>query len=228
MIDDRIVTLRIGREPSRSISAHEAVLTEQSLFFRTALSKKWREGGSREIELPHDDYDVVAAYVDWLYFGKIASKPIAPPELPIDDGEYDFLARLYSFGEKIQADLFCNTVVDAMTLKTDVLAADGTRTFPSHAAIAALYSGTPNDSPARRFLVDMYVEFGTEKWIPDEADLNHVEFLTDLTRALLVKSKKSISQTQSNYPRRHRWHKGNSGSEFLQPVRSMEKFGATM
>ena len=225
MIDDRIVTLKLGTESIRHISAHEAVLTEQSLFFRTALSKKWREGGSREIELLHDDYEVVAAYVDWLYFGKIASKPISPPELPIDDGEYEFLARLYAFGEKIQADLFCDTVIDAMTLKSDVLAMDGTRTFPGHAAISVLYGGTLSESPARRFLVDMYVDFGTEKWIPKDADLNHVEFLTDLSRVLLAASKRTISQTQSNYPRRHKWHKCVGGGEFLKPVRSTEEPG---
>ncbi|KAK4495737.1 hypothetical protein PRZ48_013005 [Zasmidium cellare] len=224
IIDDRIVTLNVGPGPTTTdFAVHEAILREHSPFFRTALDKKWREGRSRIIELPYDDADVVAAYVDWLYFKRIASKPVSPPELPIDDGEYQFLARMYAFGEKVQADSFCDNVIDAMAQKTDDVAADGTRTFPSHSAIMALYNGTPTDSPARQFVIDMYAEFGAEKWVPKEAEFNNLEFLTDLARALLDRSQASSLHKQSNYPRRRKWYKNGDSAEFLQPATSRER-----
>jgi hypothetical protein len=221
------VILRVGTgSASQEFAVHEAVLRKDSPFFRKALEKNWREGETRRVELPHDDSEVVAAYVDWLYFGKVASKPLAPPALPLDDGEYHFLARLYSFGDKVQADTFCDSALDAMVAKTDDVADDGTRTFPSHSAVMALYNGTPSDSPARRFVVDMYLDFGAEKWIPEDSECNHVKFLTDLSRAFLARSAGLPRQRQKNYPHRCRWHKMLDCDEFLLRAESEDSLGS--
>jgi hypothetical protein len=201
---------------SQDFAVHEAVLRRHSPFFRKALEKNWHDGEIRRLELPDDDVEVVAAYVDWSYFGKVASKPLAPPALPLDDGEYQFLARLYSFGDRIQADAFCDSVLDAMVAKTDDVAEDGTRTFPSHSAVMALYNGTPSDSPARQFIIDMYLDFGAEKWVPEDIECNHVRFLMDLSRAFLARSAGMPRQRQRNYPRRRRWHKTFDCDEFLR------------
>lgn len=222
-IDDRIVVIRAGTGHSvQEFAVHEAILRAHSPFFRTALDKKWREGKQRHIDLPQDDVEVVAAYVNWLYFKKVASKPLAPPELPVDDGEYQYLARMYSFGDKVQADAFCDAVMDAMVAKTDDVARDGTRTFPSHSAIMTLYTGTPAESPARQFVVDMYLEFGAAKWISKEADCNHIEFLTDLTRAFMSRGEKVPLHKKENYPHRKKWHKIPEPDEFLKPAGSDE------
>lgn len=214
-IDNRIVLLRVGDNPPQEFSVHEGVLREHSAFFRAALDKKWREGHSRQIDLPSDESDVVAAFVDWLYFRRIASKPVSPPELPMDDGEYHFLAGMYAFGDKVQANGFCDDVISAMAMKTDDVAEDGTRTFPGHSAIMKLYNGTPPGSPARRFVVDMYAEFGMNQWIPKEPELNHPEFLTDLVYAFLER-KRTSSHKVLNYPRRQKWHRRDG--EFLRPA----------
>ena len=148
---------------------------------------------------------------------------MSPPELPMDDGEYQLLAQLYAFGDKVQADSFCDNVLDAMVQKTDDVAVDGTRTFPSHSAIMTLYNGTPPGSPARRFVVDMYAEYGADKWVPSEAEFNHADFLTDLVRALLDKRQtSSVPHKQCNFPRRRKWHKDADAAEFLQPAMSRE------
>lgn len=217
-IDSRIVVLKVASAPIKDFAVHEAILREHSLFFRTALDQKWREGHSRTVELPDDDAEVVSAYIDWLYFRKIASKPVSPPELPMDDGEYQLLAQLYAFGDKVQADSFCDSVLDAMVQKTDDVAADGTRTFPSHSAIMTLYNGTAQGSPARRFVVEMYAEYGAGKWIPLESEFSHADFLTDLVRALLQKRQTSSVHKQLNFPRRRAWHKTADAAEFLQPA----------
>lgn len=226
LIDDRIVTIRAGPEGSaREFSVHEAVLRDHSPFFRSALDKRWREGRSRHINLPEDDGDVVAAFLDWSYFKIIASKPVSAPALPMDDGEFDLLARLYCFAEKTHCDAFADDIIDAMALKTDDVANDGTRTFPSYSAIMILYNGTPPGSPARRFVCDMYCEFGISNWIPKESGLNHPEFLQDLVRAALGKNPRRSIHKHSNYPRRRKWHKSGPREEFLQLARPGEQIG---
>ncbi|CZT16072.1 uncharacterized protein RCC_01912 [Ramularia collo-cygni] len=226
MIDDRIVKIRAGPEgTAKEFSVHEAILRESSPFFRTALDKKWREGRSRRIDLPQDDGEVVAAFLDWSYFKIIASRPVSPPELPMDDGEFDFLARLYCFAEKVLVPSFADDVIDAMALKTDDVAKDGTRTFPSHSAITLLYTGTPSGSPARRFVCDMYCEFGISAWIPKESGLNHPEFLQDLVRAALGDHPRRSTNKHSNYPRRRKWHKCGPAEEFLQLAPLGERAG---
>ncbi|USW55517.1 Putative BTB/POZ domain-containing protein [Septoria linicola] len=217
-IDDRIVTLKVGPAPTTDFSVHEGILTEHSTFFRSALDNRWREGRSRVVEMPEDSADVATAFVEWLYFRRIASKPVFPPLLPMDDGEYAFLARLYAFGEKVQADPFCDDCLTAMVLKTDEVAEDGTRTFPSHSAITTLYNSTPGDSPARRFVVDMYVDFGMNAWIPREPDVNHPEFLADLVHAFMANRPDGPQHKQTNYHRRRKWHKRERSREFLQPA----------
>lgn len=226
MIDDRIVTIRVGsEETAKQFSAHEAILRENSPFFRTALDKRWKEGRTQRIDLPRDDGDVVAAFLDWSYFKIIASKPVSPPALPMDDGEFDFLARLYCFAERTCCDAFADDIIDAMALKTDEVANDGTRTFPSHSAIMILYSGTPSGSPARRFVVDMYTEFAIPAWIPKETAANHPEFLKEVLREALAKNPRRTIHKHSNYPRRRKWHKRGPGEEFLQVARSGEHIG---
>ncbi|EME77419.1 uncharacterized protein MYCFIDRAFT_146637 [Pseudocercospora fijiensis CIRAD86] len=209
MIDDRIVTLRVGdtsNGSTRDFSIHEAILAEYSPYFRAALDEKWREC-SRVMELPFDDIDIVAAYAHWLYFKRVASKLISPPKLSMDDGEFLMLARLYCFGEKVQDEAFCDGVITAMTLKTYDVAEDGTRIFPGHCAVMALYNGTTKNSISRKFMVDMYCEFGMDLWIPEEAELNHPEFLADLVRAFLGGRKSIVPHMQTNFPRRRTWHK---------------------
>lgn len=143
----------------------------------------------------------------------------------MDDGEFDFLARLYCFAEKVMVPAFSDDVIDAMALKTDDVANDGTRTFPSHTAITILYTGTPAGSPARRFVCDMYCEFGISGWIPKEAGLNHPDFLQDLVRASLGRNPRRSIHKHSNYPRRRKWHKCGQVEEFLQMPRANERIG---
>lgn len=118
----------------------------------------------------------------------------------------------------MQADPFCDDCLTAMVLKTDEVAEDGTRTFPSHSAITTLYNSTPADSPARRFVVDMYVDFGMDAWIPREPDVNHPEFLADLVHAFMAYRPDGPHHKQTNYHRRRKWHKQERSREFLQPA----------
>ncbi|KAM3421413.1 hypothetical protein BST61_g1807 [Cercospora zeina] len=223
MIDDRVVTLKVGCAPTKDFSVHEAILREHSPFFRTALDSRWREGLSRIVELPEDSAEIVSAWIQWLYFRRIPTKPISPPELPMDDGEYELLARMYAFGEKVQADSFCDDCVTAMVLKTDEIAECGTRIFPGHSAIMILYNNTPPGCPARKFVVDMYVEYGLDAWIPKEVEYNHPEFLADLVHAFMANRAEGLPHKQTNYPRRRRWHKQERSREFLRPVGSSDR-----
>lgn len=93
-----IITLKPG-EGHDAITIHEDILRDHSPFFKAALDKKWLDGATREIKLPDDTAEVVAAYVDWLYSRRLEL------DVPKDtkgrpEPESELVARLYCFGEK--------------------------------------------------------------------------------------------------------------------------------
>lgn len=144
-------------------------MQDNSPFFKAALSKKWNEGTERPctIELPKDQVDIVAAYVDYLYVDDIkAEKTI-----------FSWLAHLYCFGEKIQDDGFC----DALLLAIRSGAGPG-RFSPGIDTVNIIYAGTPKNAPMRRFLVELYAQRATA--VSQFPENTCSEFLRDLVVAM--------------------------------------------
>ncbi|EME77420.1 uncharacterized protein MYCFIDRAFT_146355 [Pseudocercospora fijiensis CIRAD86] len=64
------VTIRVGTGAARETpTIHEYIIREKSQVFRAAFDRKWKEGRSRQVELPEDDPKIVHSYLDWLYSG---------------------------------------------------------------------------------------------------------------------------------------------------------------
>lgn len=170
---------------------HESLLRKPGTFFDTALSKDWQEGQTCVIELPEDDPVTVRLYFEWLYTGKISCKS----ERPLPD--FSAFAALYSLGEKILDRNFQDCVIDAIIglthAKETVNGVQCDRCFPSFDAIDRIYQDTPAGTPARRLLVDLYVNHGNldhPQWDATLKQVNH-EFLVDFTFALLRRHKTS-------------------------------------
>ncbi|KAK4632286.1 hypothetical protein CLAFUW4_03614 [Fulvia fulva] len=103
-----IVVLKVG-EKKETLTIHENKLGEDSAFFPAALKESWAEGQKGAIELPDDDFDAVAYYVDWLYCKQIIG-------CVNDDNAADYitLAKLFVFGEKMQGEEFQSEVLRTM------------------------------------------------------------------------------------------------------------------
>ncbi|KAK5685854.1 hypothetical protein LTS10_001967 [Elasticomyces elasticus] len=102
--------------------------------------------------------------------------------------EYNVLAQLYCFGERVQNERFKNAVIDALVAKTEdtvyedhghKLAEFWKAVRPS--VVQDIYEGTPPGSPARKLMVSIYAGDQSSCWIVDGL---HYDFLLDLSRKL--------------------------------------------
>ncbi|USW55610.1 Putative BTB/POZ domain-containing protein [Septoria linicola] len=219
-IEGDIITIKVGTGKVESLTVHESLLRARGGFFEAALKQQWREGQTREIELPEDEPDIVAAYIEWLYSGKIeplSCKPPTPVSHGAMRGTHVTLAKIYVLAEKLGDDDACNVTIDSwVSLLCNRRGENGGLVpVPDWDAIKTIYEGTPVGSPARRFLIFLYSK-GPKKRVTNldgsahEGYLIVPEFLLDLTCELLpdigVKRKRlelgSIAETWYKEPRK--------------------------
>lgn len=139
-----------------------------------------------------------AAYVEWLFFGIIASGSTKPKhELTKIDvlEEHRFLAHLYVLGEKMLDDRFCDSVTRAIVELCNIKTKAGV-CYPCSVAIATIYQGTPASSPVRRLLVDLFLQRGNKTLVTsnENGDWNGcVDFLLEVVKGQLPESRKALS-----------------------------------
>ncbi|KAJ4300774.1 hypothetical protein N0V90_002862 [Kalmusia sp. IMI 367209] len=173
----RMLKLAVGpadTDGSKAIFVHENVLCATSAFFKNAIKSVWKElrEEPETINLFDDNFEIVNAYIHWLYFQK----------LPIPDDEYFiFLARAYVFGEKIMDISFKNDLMAGM-----IALCNKSNKFPSK-VMNIIYEGTIGGSPMRRLLVDIDVNFAHEDkgWIQDIQGYT-AEALADVLLAMVA------------------------------------------
>jgi hypothetical protein len=96
--------------------------------------------------------------------------------------EIDLLIEAFVLGEKLQDQEFKDALVDCLIYAVDTPDGQDKRWYPTPNAINRAYRGTPENSPLRRLLVDMYFFYGRREWL-DKA--TNAEFLRDLAQDLL-------------------------------------------
>lgn len=152
---------------------HEALFTARSGFFRSAV-KDGRTKPEQLIELPGDESRVFRLYVILTYSGAVATKSSKQVEW------WD-LTRLYILAEKLQDTWAKNRVIDAMYSYLKSFSPYP----PDPASMNALYAGTPDNSPARKLLVEWYASGGSQDLIlkakgSAKKDLLPIDFVFDL------------------------------------------------
>ena len=180
-LEDGTVKLVVG--VTSWFIVHEHLLRSHSDFFDKALNKQWEEGQARVIRMPDDNGDVVYRYIQWLYTKTIACKCGNRPQ-------WRLLADLYVLGEKILDVKFQDCVIDCFLVSSRDSNAREIGYFPKTPATNLVYQGTPEGSPARRLMVDLFINYGNGKWITPEdgnRSRNNHEFVMDLATALLDK-----------------------------------------
>lgn len=185
---------------------HETLLREASEFFASAVKEEWKEGQKQRIPLPDDSASVVDLYLQWLYTrriiireGLVEEQKVAKEEKEDEeeggekkeeegeeegkDGhEFDVLTGAFVFGEKVQDGDFKDAVVDALIHTVAAPDEKGVRWYPTAQSVDRAYTGTPEGSPIRRLLVDMYTFHGRKDWLDGQ---KNVDFLADLAGCLL-------------------------------------------
>ena len=174
------MTLVVGEE-AFPLVIHKQMICEHSVFFQTAMKKEWQEGQDRTIPLPDDRVEVVSLYVQWTYYDRILSHG-NPTMAERDSAELDRLIDAFVFGDKDQDGRFRDAVLDALVACASTPDTAGMTWFPAMSAVKKAYQRTPEGSPLRRLLVDLWARHAMEKWLG--ADMVP-EFLSDLVRELL-------------------------------------------
>jgi hypothetical protein len=179
------------------------LLCAASQFFASASKEEWKAGQKHRIPLPDDETSVVDLYVQWLYTRRIIihkrsveegkdgkdEKVVTEEEQWRQKGEegvegdqeeckngheFDVLIGAFVFGEKVQDGDFKDAVVDALIYTVAAPDEKGVRWYPTAQSVDRAYTGTPEGSPIRRLLVDMYTFHGRKVWLDGQ---KNVDFL---------------------------------------------------
>lgn len=161
---------------------HEDILCKDSTFFASACKEEWKQGREHYIPLKGDEPPIVDLYLQWVYTGRIFSRPS-------DEGgsenqeELSILVDGFIFGEKVQNGDFKDAVVDAIVSSFPVTTTKKKKPRPPPAlCVDKAYGGTPEASPLRNLLVAMYVTRGRRTWLRGTTNM---DFLADLAGRLL-------------------------------------------
>jgi hypothetical protein len=130
---------------------HEDVLSKGSPFFASACKKEWEGRREHCIPLPDDDISTVDLYIQWIYTGRIFSRPS-------DEGgsggeeELGLLVGGFVFGEKVQNGDFKDAVVDAIVKSFPVPSKKNKLRCPPVLCVDKAYNGTLEGSQLRKLL----------------------------------------------------------------------------
>ena len=106
---------------------------------------------------------------------------------------------------------------------------EGSRTKDhiSAASLVSLYAGTPAGSPARKLVVELIADNGTEGWLVRGRSLLPREFLFDVTHRLLQKRPSAVFSNMLDYPssQYHEILKGGTDKDCKSTTKSSEAAG---
>lgn len=206
----KTVTIVVGQvDDTETHTVHAGILEGHSAFWKSALKKCWEEGAEGKIKLPEDDRDAVSTYLEWIYSSIIEISPLRNEDMSAKelDAEFEHLARVYVFGEKIQDNEFCNRTMDRILHRVTGLAlfSDVVCCYPTTKAVKIIYDGTPEGSPARELCVWLQTRIGSAENVKSMEDGEHPDFLRDLTRAMM--DVRGRPQHKLQVGRRDTWYK---------------------
>jgi len=184
------VTLIVGPE-KHELLVHANYIVRSSKFFKTALKKEWREGQTRTISLPTDEYETVTDYMRFIYSDKL---PGPQPEDLMEAFNVHFaakrfvpLAKLYVLGHRMMDDAVKKAVVRELHhISTKCLCGS---CFPDFETVNIIYSGTMEGDPIRSLLIDIYLCHGRDNQLSSSHDSG---FLFAVSRILLGKAQNKV------------------------------------
>ncbi|KAF2851211.1 hypothetical protein T440DRAFT_371000, partial [Plenodomus tracheiphilus IPT5] len=140
------IEVHVGKDGTEvCFDIHESLITARSLFFKLAMSGKWKESDDRRVNLPEDDPDTFHVYVNLLYTGVLAVVPDPVPARYAGLEERLKLAKLYVLAEKLQDTATKNVALEAMLVACRKKF-DGQSRVPGRETIKIVYEGTPDGS----------------------------------------------------------------------------------
>lgn len=191
----KIITILVVGTDEREFPVHQQRLCERSPYFTAAAKADWKEGREHRVPLPYDNPSAVGLYIQWIYSGKIFTRP-GKQEGEIEDkptySEALLLVEGFIFGDKVQDGDFKDAIVDAMIASINTTGKDDKHWYPSGPAVDRAYEGTPEGSPLRKLMVDIHVNHGGREWLEG---VTNVEFVKDLAEDLYIDRESTAFRT---------------------------------
>ena len=143
------------------------------------MKRERRKAKERVIHLPDDNVKIFTIYHMWLYFGYIFTRSEDEEKTASSTSstaEWGLLFDSYIFGEKIRDSNFKDALMDAIINKFNTI-----HELPNK--IQQVYQNTPQNSPARRWLVQFCLYYNSEDFIQEAA--GNAEYLRDVALAFV-------------------------------------------
>jgi hypothetical protein len=185
-----MVTVRVSKEPNKTKDFIFPIsfLTTRSDFFRRARNDNWKESETRIIEIPQDEPENFAVYINYVYTGQLPTAAKSDQEIEaLESGEaikeiaaeYGMLFRVYVLADKLQDFETKNTIMVTAFAISHLRDETERWTAPSSLTVNIIYNGTLPNSPARRFVTDLWTALDIKNIFEVFHDLNK-DFMEDL------------------------------------------------
>jgi hypothetical protein len=161
------------------LTAHESYLTLNSKFFKAAVNKEWSEEQAHFITLPEDDVETTTNYLTFTYGRGIPTQTINSM-LKEGIGQWDLLVSLYILGDRRLDNCLRNAVIQELVHLSNVRDKGGIRHFMPASLSRTYFDATPEGSPTRRLIIDVYVFIGRKGWLTSSGE-EHPDFLPGLS-----------------------------------------------
>jgi hypothetical protein len=172
---------------------HGTYLARDSDYFKAALKKDWIEGQTRTIVLVEECPEIMAQYINFTYARTLSSEDKMYKETSDFKSIYQLLATLYVYGERFINPTIQKAVIKENFRNVDLIDARGDMWCPSKNSVNIIYRGTPENSPARRLMVDLHLSYGDKSRIREDLE---PAFLADLAKAFFDRS----TETDKSHP----------------------------
>jgi len=189
-----VVKVVVGtEEDAQTFFVHEELVVDRAHFFKSALSGQWLESDDKTVtlslslSLSDDDPEVFYTYLQLPYSGKLPIKTCNAAVADNDaimSNDYIALVRLYILADKLQDAKSRNTVMDAILAHIEE-----SGSLPGMPIVRIIFDGTSEGSPLRSLVVDLVADFGCHKLLRSKRGMPPSEFLLQLSRKLLRRSR---------------------------------------
>ncbi len=174
------ITVKVGVKEldGRTFGIHKDLVCAKSPFFRAAFNGQWKESKEGAVELPEDDPDAFELWVNWIYKHTLPCSDDQPgvPRYPKLMIQLVTMTKAYTLGDKIGDTDFADAVMDAIT---HTVTEDEGMLDRIIETMEFVYKITPESSPLREFLVELYVFRGFPAWFTYDKSGLSPEFVLD-------------------------------------------------
>jgi len=156
------------------------------------MNGNWQEADTRVINFPDDEPDTFALYISYVYIGGLSVISKTAQELRMLDKvefrvyiheKHYTIFSVYILAEKLQDIATKNAMISESLAVTHLKGSNDQWHVPGPNTINAIYEGTPSNSPARRFVTDLWTAVSITS-IFDQFQLLHKDFTKDLGESI--------------------------------------------